>query len=470
MQKRGGAVYPDVNVVFENCPAYLIIPACLKVVPVRSPCFGAAASPESQQGIENMRWMHALGVVGAVLSAGQTATAAIESLSLGIVFDAHTARPDNFQGSFFYLNDSIRAGNLLAGQIGYGVWEIDRTGAAVNVLRTNETLSLDNAGEIGNPPIGAKSVASMGPFYFMGASSHAGIARFDRLGAEGWSTASLTPLVNVPGSIESIATDGTLLFTNESRPGNEGDPLGGGRDTIHAYSVTNFANSFTLDEVWRADVNSTITHPDPAIEAILSPRFRGLSHGGNGFLYGVDNGNGGQGHLWAFDASDGTAYNLAPFEDPRGLGENFLTEVINAGQPTPIVPTEYNAGFGAIRRDAPGDETDELLVVTSGGFLRAYDLLDDTTVGDFRDFDMQEILYDAGVLPTPQTRVALFGIAYDETAEFLWLSFQAEGEGSSRRVAGFDVGLGVIVPVVPEPASALLLLAAGGMLAARRRK
>jgi len=387
-------------------------------------------------------------------------------------FDAHDVDPSNFQGSLFYLNDNLRGnGDLIAGQIGHGVWEIDPDGNVVHSIQTNETLSLNNAGAIGDPPIGAKSAFALGSFVYLAANNRAGLSRFDRVGPQAWNPNSLLPLRNLPGTVESIATDGlSRLYSVQATNDDAANPTGGGQDTVTAFELRGLANDFQLVELWKSDVNSTITHPDPQVQAALTPRFRGIADGGNGFVYGVDNGNGGAGHIWAFDSSDGTATQVAPFEDPRGLGENWITQVINAGRAPDdlIVPTEYNAGFGAIVRDVPSDPVDELFVVTSGGFLRVYDLLDPTTVGDFRDFDLEQLLGDAGLLPREDSRVAGFGLAFDELSDTLYLSYQAEGEGSSRSIAGFR--LTANVGVFPEQGSFIVWFTTLTAAGIRRRR
>lgn len=370
----------------------------------------------------------------------------------------------NFQGSLFYLNDSVTSnGNLLAGQIGWGVWEIDKTGNAVNFLQTNTTLGLSGQA-IGSPPIGAKSAVIIGDQVYLGANNHGGIARFDATGADAWSTASLSgltellPTTGPQGNrhhIESIATNATtaptlldaFLFTNESQFGED-------RGAVHAYSVREQGNSgnFTFDEEWVTDVND---EPD-VVNA--NPRFRGLAYGNNGFVYGVDTGDGGAGSVWAFDVTDGTATKVVDYVDPAGTGNSFLGESIML--PEPI------SGFGVIVRQAQDENdvpVDELIIVGSGGFLSTFELTTPTSAdpNSQEDFDIaDELNLDQGV------DVALYGAALDggrtDPDHFLWLSFETSDEQNNRRVAGFAI-------INPEPSS-LAIFAVGTMWLVGRRR
>ncbi len=379
----------------------------------------------------------------------------VDTVDMKFVFSsAFNIQPDdpnnpNRQGSFFYLNDSVNeAGNLLAGQIGWGAWEIDRAGNMVNTMRTNQTLSLNNnPANLGTPPIGAKSAVEFGNHVFIGANNHGGIARFDLQGPDEWGTASLTPLetaTDLGFSVESVTAsprqpgqDGTppLLFVNESSSADS-------RGAVHAYQVNNIGSGFELDEFWSSDISSASDNTDP--------RFRGLAYGGNGFVYGIDTGNGGAGSVWAFDVTDGTATKVTDYIDPKDDGTG--TNLSFLGEP-------YQ-GFGAVVHQ------DELFVVGTGGTISVFELTDPTTVGDRTDFDLGQALLDAGAAES--TDVALYGIALDgdgpggET-DFMWLSYESAGETPNRRVAGFTI-------VNPEPSTLGLLLGAACLMASSRRR
>lgn len=371
-------------------------------------------------------------------------------------FNVRDVDESNFQGSFFYLNDSVNAdGNLLAGQIGWGAWEIDRNGNVVNTMRTNQTLSKNNdPTNLGIPPIGAKSVVEFGNFNFIGVNNEAGIARFNLRGPNAWDTASLTPLKtggDLGFSVESIAMaprrtgqGGTppLLFTNESDPTDN-------RGTIHAFEVNNMGGNFELDPFWSTDV-TTISNPSVNID----PRFNGVAYGGNDFVYAVDTGNGGVGSVWAFDVTDGTATKVTDYVDPKdpdGMGSTG-TELSFLGEPF--------QGFGAIVNQ------DELFVVGTGGVISVFELTSPITVGDRTDFDIGPALFAAGAAES--TDVALFGIAIDGDGpggaeDFLWLSYESADERPNRRVAGF-------VLVNPEPGTLGLLLGALCLVGASGRR
>lgn len=384
--------------------------------------------------------------VGLALAWGmvpQLALADLGTAQLQFVFNMRSLAPDDFQGSFFYLNDSINPdGNLVAGQIGWGVWEIDKAGNAVHMLRTNQDLALGNdPATTGNPPIGAKSVARIGNSYFVGTNSHAGVARFPRVGPDAWDLDGLTDLVNIPGGIESVATDGVRLFTNESTNANAG-AASGGRDTVHGFTITSGpAVPFVLAApAWVTDIGPRPDRVNP------NPRFRGLAYGGNGFVYGMDTGDGGSGSIWAFDRLSGAATKVTDYGDPAGPDTiNFLGEV--------------NSGFGVIVHHG------QLYVVGSGGYLTAFDLTTPTTVSNRRDFNFAQMLFDSGAAESPQ--VALFGAAADGDGpdgdhDFLWLSYESLGERPNRRIAGFSFEFppfSSTAPHTPEPSSALLLAA-----------
>lgn len=152
---------------------------------------------------------------------------------------------------------------------------------------------------------------------------------------------------------ESIVTDGKLLFTN-----NEVD-----RDQIHAFSVTNETDLFTVIERWKAVL------PD-------GHRVRGLSyHAASGLLYmhnggdGTGEGTDGGATLYAVRASDGSVHRMgAHAARPR------VYQVLRHG--------------------------DELLVFGTSGRLFVYEMTSDTTVGPMKQrFNMGlGELYGAAIL------------------------------------------------------------------------
>ncbi len=374
--------------------------------------------------------------------------AALSSAEFSAVFNVRDVDANNYQGSLFYLNDNINEdGHLLAGQIGWGAWEINPSGAAVNMIQTNQTLTQDNTGvffddttvPIGDRsvPIGAKSVVQIGNYNFMAANNHAGIARFANQGPGAWDPAAtnisgqlelgpngqLRTLTDGAGNAfasESLTVDGSLLISNESSSS-------GNTARVHAFNVQNFLDDFTLNHAWTADVTG---HPDLVN---TQPRFRGIANGSNGFAYGVDTGNGGSGSVWAFDLTDGTPTKVIDYLDPAdttGSDVSFLGETYQ--------------GFASIVHDG------ELWVAGTGGFISSFDLTSPTSVDPASrvDVDFTQLLVDAGAAeepadPNTDPAVAIYGIAAE--GETLWVSYESKGETPNRRVAVFDMGNAVVI-------------------------
>ena len=379
----------------------------------------------------------------------------LSSATFTAVFDMRDVTPDNRQGSFFYLNDNVNSsGNVLAGQIGWGAWEVDPNGEAENFIKTNQTLTKDNTGVFftdtdvpradRSPPIGAKSAVRIGSFNFMATNNNAGIARFPAVGAGAWDPTDINPingglrlgpngevrlLEDAAGNLfaaESLATTAQeipppvmtpLMFTNESGPGSN-------TARVHAYEVQSNIVDFTLNHAWTTDV---ATHPDLVNP---DPRFRGLAYGENGFVYGVDTGNGGSGSVWAFDITDGAATKVTDFTDADGTGDSFLVAGIDPVSGDPIF--EPIQGFGAMAHE------DELWVFGNSGQVSAFDLASPTTVGDRTDLDFGQMLFDAGAAENPD--VAIFGMAADD--DTVWVSYESRGEGSNRRIGIFSIAPG----------------------------
>ena len=245
----------------------------------------------------------------------------------------------------YYLNNNLDDGGVLVGQIGFGARWIDRKGKELKSLTTKTTPPLLPSG-------GAKSLVRLGEYYFISDDDGKGIARFDAGGENAWDSASWVAPVN-PDSIgpESICTDGKRLFTNNDVDQNH----------VHAFSVTNEDDSFTLTEEWKAVL------PD-------GHRVRGISYDAkSGFLYMHNGGDGtyadGGTTLYAVDASDGAVHEMGTHAD-----EPRVYQVLRHGK--------------------------ELLVFGTSGKLSVYDLTDDTTVGSLKrqiDLKLGEI-YGAAII------------------------------------------------------------------------
>ncbi len=257
----------------------------------------------------------------------------------------------------YYLNNNVDGNGVLVGQIGFGGRWIDRNGRELKSLKTKTATPLLPSG-------GAKSLVRLGDYYFITDDNAKGIARFDATGANAWDSDSWVAPVNPNGSgPESICTDGKWLFTN-----NDVAP-----DHVHAFSVNNKADSFTLIEQWKAVL------PD-------GHRVRGLSYdAGSGCLYMHNGGDGtatedntdsstdrrtdGGTTLYAIDASDGTVHKMGTHTD-----EPRVYQVLRHGK--------------------------ELLVFGTSGKMSVYNLTSNTMVGSMkRRFDLKlNELYGAAII------------------------------------------------------------------------
>ena len=182
------------------------------------------------------------------------------------------------------------------------------------------------------PSGGAKSLVRLGDYYFITDDDGKGIARFDATGENAWDSASWVAPVN-PDEIgpESICTDGKWLFTNNDVNMHH----------VHAFSVSNEEDSFTLAEEWKAKLPN-------------GHRVRGISYDAkSGCLYMHNGGDGtyvdGGTTLYAVDATDGTVHEMGTHAD-----EPRVYQVLRHGK--------------------------QLLVFGTSGKLSVYDLTDDTKV------------------------------------------------------------------------------------------
>ena len=177
--------------------------------------------------------------------------------------------------SVYYLNNNLDQGAVLAGQISYGVRQVNSEGTELH------SLSIANA---------SKSAVRLGSYYYITGADGQGIGRLDATGAEAWNASSWVDFVNPGPGSESIVTDGTLLFANDDND----------RDRIHAYSVSKSDDSFALTEEWSVDLGTT------------NGRVRGLTYdAGSGFLYMSTGGVGAANtDLYAIDVSTQAFYNI----------------------------------------------------------------------------------------------------------------------------------------------------------------
>jgi hypothetical protein len=179
-------------------------------------------------------------------------------------------------GSAYYLNDNVVAGDVLGGHIGYGPYEQDASGAVVFSLATAPTAT-------------AKSAARVGDYvYFTG--DNGGVYR-TQVGNTGspWSTFTNCTVGNGL-AIETIATDGTLIFGSTTVE----------NDQVHAYSVDDATGTLTL--VWSS--------------AGIAGRVRGIDWDASGYLYAADGGGptesatNNTAHIYAIDAATGAATDM----------------------------------------------------------------------------------------------------------------------------------------------------------------
>ena len=172
--------------------------------------------------------------------------------------------------SCYYPNGNFTVdGKVLAGQVDLGpiAWD-PATGG--------RPAAYDNG------PDGAKSVVQLGGRFFLAGDDGQGVRRLD----PGWQ--SPTPYFNPDGrGPESITTDGESLFANDDR-----NPA-----WVHSYSVANAPGFFHLKERWVCDLGAG--------------RVRGISYGGNGYLYCSVGARGDDRSVFAIRTSDGTATDMA---------------------------------------------------------------------------------------------------------------------------------------------------------------
>jgi hypothetical protein len=215
----------------------------------------------------------------------------------------------------YYLNNNFDGPGVLIGQIQFGARQYDSSGNQLHLLATAGVMP------------GAKSLLRIGNYYYI-SNEVGGIARFDATGANAWSAASLVSVIN-PGEIgpESLATDGTYLYTNDDTTLNR----------IHAYTVS---DPFGLTEAWSVDL------PDGG-------RVRGLTYDpASGYLY-MHNGG-----------ANGVTYNDL--------------YAVNVSTHQAVKIGEHNENPVAYQALRYGNE---LLVFGNSDMMTAYSLPSDTSIG-----------------------------------------------------------------------------------------
>jgi len=223
-----------------------------------------------------------------------------------------------------YYGGGVFNGNFFTGQLNYGPLEYAP-------VQTNQTAlvngyELDIAG-------GCKSSLPLGEYIYW-TSNSGGIWRLN----SNWTN-------NVgkvdPGSTpESLATDGTYLFTNSDN----------NRNTIYKYSIDNQPDSFSLTQQFAVTIDN-------------AARFRGISYY-DGFVYAVDYGGTG---IYKINATDGSYIQL---------GNHLTADAYQA--------VRYN---------------NELLVVGLDDNLTIYPIIEDSSLGTPVSYALnQGDLYGIGVV------------------------------------------------------------------------
>ena len=279
-----------------------------------------------------------------------------------------------------YYGGGVYGGTFYTGQLNYGP-------LAYSSVQTAGTANTGGY-YIVDESAGCKASVPIGDYIFWssnrgGSSSTFGISRVN----SDWTN-------NVgkedPDGIypEAITTDGTYLFTNDDESQN----------TIHKYSITNAADSFTLT----SEFATTVTG---------AGRFRAISYY-DGSIYAVDYGVG-KG-LYAIDAATG----------------GYTALGVHSG----------SGAYQAVRYN------DQLLVVGLDGNLTVYDFLTDTTLGAGTAYDLgQGALYGLGVV----------GDGTDVTG--FWVTSASATSGGVGEISYFSVESAAI----PEPGTAFIWLSLG---------
>lgn len=232
-----------------------------------------------------------------------------------------------------YYGGGVFNGKFYTGQLNYGP-------LAYSSMQTGGTAKVGGY-YIESESAGSKASVVIGDHIYWGTNNGGSTATFgiSRLDSD-WTNnvGKVDPDGILP---EALATDGTYLFTNDDVSQN----------TIHKYSISNEASSFTLTPQFAA----TVTGAD---------RFRALSYY-DGTIYAVDykSGNG----IYTIDADTGT----------------FT-----------IIGTHCGSGaYQAVRYN------DKLMVVGTDGKLTVYDFLTETSLGTGTSYDLgQGALYGLGVV------------------------------------------------------------------------
>ncbi len=352
--------------------------------------------------------------------------AAITTPTHSWTFDATAGDPANNQGSVFYNNGQFDVGpggqpvvNL--GQIGWGAHQVDlATGAAVRTIRTNDQVQ-NRAQSLGMPPMGSKGAPiRLGSDVYGVGNDHGGFYKFD---AATWSTGSLEGSAPVgpnvftltvtengflAGGVESAATNGTVFATNFSAGFSGGT---GGQDFIRA--VTLVDNGATINVGGLAWFNNMI---GPNVAERTAYRFRGISHDGNHFYTGSDNGAG-DWVIFALDEATGADTEVARFT-PTG------TDFFLGGTPRLFGVDVYD---------------NQLYVVGADGRLYTAPMTSPTSadVGMLQEFDLQ-----ADIEAIPGGESALFGVSVTQgpgggTERIAVISGQREGENGVRSAFAF---------------------------------
>ena len=186
--------------------------------------------------------------------------------------------------SNLYYGGGVFNGHFYTGQLSYGALEYASTQIGGTALVNHYDVGLTEG------VVGSKASVVIGDYIYYSRSGGNGINRLNsdwthNVPAEETTAAPVVDAVNPGSSPEGITTDGTYLFTNDDVT----------RNVIHKYSITDSANSFTLDETLPL---ATITEAD---------RFRALSYC-NGMIYAVNYGS--NSGIYEINAATGAYTNL----------------------------------------------------------------------------------------------------------------------------------------------------------------